>query len=78
MQQQDSGDQDLNKRISKLEAQVRALQEQVKELELKSRYKFLTIPQANLPGNQIPPGSRRYSFNGQDIWLVPLSPEGKP
>lgn len=74
VQRQNNSDQDLNKRISKLEEQVQALQQQVKELELKSRYRFLAVPQAQLPGKQIPPGSKRYSFNGQDIWLVPLGP----
>ncbi len=76
-QQQGSSNPDLNNRISKLEAQVQALQQQVKKLEQKSTYKFLSVPESSIPGSQVPPGAKSYKFNGQNIWLVPLGPDAK-
>jgi hypothetical protein len=72
MQRQDSGKsiQELQKRVEKLETEIRALQKQMKELESR---RTITIPGSQLPkGFPIPQGSKPFKFNGQTYWYVPV------
>jgi len=68
---------DLSARVLKLEAQVAALETQVKDLSSKASSRVLTIPQMqNMPGSKMPPGAKEYEYGGMKYWIVPLK-DGK-
>jgi hypothetical protein len=65
--------QDLTARVGKLEAQVAALQKQIKALASKPSPTVLTVPGTpSFPGKNIPPGAKEYEINGMKYWLVPV------
>ena len=66
--------QDLNSRVGKLEAQVAALQAQIKVLASKASSQVLAVPRTHVfPGNKIPPGAKEREFNGMKYWIIPLN-----
>jgi len=65
--------ENLVKRVAKLEAQVDALQEQIKDLASRPSPRNLTVPGTpSFPGKNIPPGATEHEINGMKYWLVPL------
>jgi hypothetical protein len=68
---------DLSARVGKLEAQVAALQAQIRDLSLKSSSQFLALPRTQArPGDKMPPGATEHEFSGMKYWVVPLK-DGK-
>jgi hypothetical protein len=75
-QQKSAGNsaQDLHSRVGKLEAQVAALQAQIKVLSSKASSQVLTVPGTYVfPGNKIPPGAKEREISGIKYWIIPLN-----
>jgi len=66
--------QDLKSRIEKLEKQISAMQKRIDEMEARQPN---VLPGFSSPGNQMPPGSRPFNFNGMQFWYVPITSGGK-
>jgi hypothetical protein len=65
-----SKDESMEKRISRLEDKVRTLESEV--ARLKETEKYFAVPGLPPGMKSLPPGWKKYDYNGQTIYLVPL------
>lgn len=65
--------ENLSERVGKLEAQVAALQKQIKDLASKPSPRVLTVPETpSFLGKNLPSGATEHEINGMKFWLIPL------